>query len=62
MAIDKLNEYKEFAKNMAYDCGAIVKNYFRKDIAVETKSNLTPVTIADRKAEECMRKKIMKEY
>jgi myo-inositol-1(or 4)-monophosphatase len=57
-----LEDYKKFAKNMAYNCGAIVKNYFRKEISVETKSNLTPVTIADRKAEECMREQIMKEY
>ena len=35
---------------------------FRSDFAVETKSDDSPVTIADKKAEEIMREMIMKEY
>jgi myo-inositol-1(or 4)-monophosphatase len=62
MLPDNLDDYKNFAESMAYNCGAIVKNYFRKEIAIETKSDLTPLTIADRKAEECMREQIMKEF
>ena len=33
----------------------IICNYFRADFSVEWKADNTPVTIADKKAEECMR-------
>ncbi|SVC93818.1 uncharacterized protein METZ01_LOCUS346672 [marine metagenome] len=39
-----------------------IMSLFRKDITVETKIDLSPVTIADQKAEEILRKKISKEF
>lgn len=36
-----------FAKNMAVEAGKIMKKYYRIDQQVETKSDSTPVTIAD---------------
>lgn len=56
------NELKEFSQILAIESGRIIKNHFRKDIAVETKEDNTPVTIADKKAEGLMREMIMKYY
>lgn len=56
------NEFKRFAEHLADISGEIIKNYFRTGIDVENKSDDSPVTIADRKAEELMRKEITKEF
>lgn len=58
----ELNELKKFSKVLADESGKIIRNYFRNDIAIETKSDESPVTIADKKAEECLRKIIEKEF
>lgn len=58
----RFNEFKKFAKNLAYDSGKIIKKHFRKPLSIESKSDQTPVTIADKKAEEIMRERIMKEF
>jgi myo-inositol-1(or 4)-monophosphatase len=47
---------------LAAESGAIIKSYFRNNVAVETKADLSPVTIADKKAEEKMRGMIMKNF
>ena len=39
-----------------------IMGWFRTDMTVESKSDQSPVTIADRKAEEILRKKISKTY
>jgi histidinol phosphatase-like enzyme (inositol monophosphatase family) len=57
-----LNEIIPFLKLLADESAAIIKKYFRAPIRVESKADLSPVTIADRKAEESMREMIMKEF
>ncbi|MCZ7602946.1 MAG: histidinol-phosphatase [Melioribacteraceae bacterium] len=58
----ELNELKKFSKVLADESGKIIRNYFRNDIAIEIKSDESPVTIVDKKAEECLRKMIEKEF
>lgn len=43
-----------FANRLADESGAIAKRYFRTSFAVEGKPDLSPVTIADRKAEQVL--------
>ena len=58
----ELDEFKNFCKHLSEESGRIIKEYFRSGIKVETKGDESPVTIADKKAEEVMRKLIEKEY
>jgi len=46
------------AQALADAAGAILRRYFRKPIAVDEKSDRTPVTVADRAAEAAMRRLI----
>ena len=54
------------AKNAALSCLKIsskeIMSRFRTNMTVESKSDQSPVTVADRKAEEILRKKISKSY
>ncbi len=43
---------------LADAAGDIIRRYFRKKFAVQDKPDLTPVTIADREAEEAMRRRL----
>lgn len=58
----ELIEYKNFCKVLAQASAEIIKNYFRTGISVESKMDNSPVTIADKKAEEVMRELIMKQF
>ena len=58
----ELNNFKSFSRLLAYQSGEIIKKYFRTEINVESKSDFSPVTIADKKSEEAMREIIMKEF
>ncbi len=60
--MSELNELKQFCKVLADESGKIIKKYFRSDINVELKSDSSPVTIADKKAEEVIRNLIVKEF
>jgi inositol-phosphate phosphatase/L-galactose 1-phosphate phosphatase/histidinol-phosphatase len=55
-------EFLNFAGELADAAGAIVRRYFRTKIKVVGKSDASPVTIADRKAEVAMRALIAKRY
>ena len=55
-------EFIDFIQELANASGEIIRRYFRSGIAVETKSDQTPVTIADRRAEETMRQLIQARY
>lgn len=55
-------ELKDFSRVLAAESGKIIKGYFRNEITIETKADSSPVTIADKKAEETMRELIMKHY
>ena len=57
-----MQEFVDFSKELARASGDIIKRYFRSGVAVETKDDESPVTIADRQAEEVMREMIMKAY
>jgi inositol-phosphate phosphatase / L-galactose 1-phosphate phosphatase / histidinol-phosphatase len=50
------------AEALADAAGAIIRGYFRQKIAVDDKSDLTPVTIADREAEAAMRRLIEERF
>lgn len=50
-------ELKSFAHQLADASGAVIQKYFRK-VGFEDKADASPVTIADREAEEAIRKLI----
>lgn len=58
-----LEPYRNFLIELAERSGDFIRPYFAKpELAVETKADQTPVTIADRGAEELMRKMIRARY
>jgi histidinol phosphatase-like enzyme (inositol monophosphatase family) len=60
--MDELKQLKDFCKLLADESGKIIRQYFRTNISIENKSDQSPVTIADKHAEEKMREMIMKEF
>ena len=59
---EHLDDYIALAGRLADTAGAIVRRYFRTSFAVDDKSDLSPVTIADREAEAAMRALIAQTY
>jgi len=57
-----LQSFEEFARYIAVEAGKVTLEYFAGTFVVETKADRTPVTIADRKAEELLRRSIEREY
>jgi len=57
-----LKDLTPFLQLLAKESAAIIRNHFRTSIFVESKSDLSPVTIADKLAEEKMRQLIAQEY
>ena len=55
-------EFIEFAGSLADAAGPILLRHFRKTVSVDTKSDKTPVSIADRDAEQAMRQLISDRY
>jgi inositol-phosphate phosphatase/L-galactose 1-phosphate phosphatase/histidinol-phosphatase len=60
-AID-LDTFLAFAQRLADAAGEVIRPYFRKPLAVDDKADLSPVTAADRQAEEMMRALIEAHY
>jgi myo-inositol-1(or 4)-monophosphatase len=58
----QLEEFTSFFRLLANESSDIIKRYFRTSINVENKADLSPVTIADKLAEEKMRQLIGKEF
>jgi histidinol phosphatase-like enzyme (inositol monophosphatase family) len=54
-------KFVALALRLADAAGATIRPHFRTRVAVDTKSDLTPVTIADREAERAMRELIARE-
>jgi histidinol-phosphatase len=54
--------YLEFAMETAYLAGRLTLGYFQTGITAEYKSDDTPVTVADKKAEELIRRRIKEKY
>jgi len=57
-----LSELKPFLLEITNLSGNIIKEYFRKTSSFELKKDNSPVTIADKKAEEILRNEIMKRF
>jgi histidinol phosphatase-like enzyme (inositol monophosphatase family) len=57
-----IRDFKKFMKLLIQKSNSIIRKYFQSQIAVEIKSDQTPVTIADKKVEEMMRELIMQHY
>ena len=60
--MNDIKEFKLFTKHLADISGNIIRNYFRTQIKIDSKADDSPVTIADKKAEEIMREEIMKQF
>jgi len=60
--MDDLKDFKIFSKVLAEASSKIIKKYFRTEVYVEFKTDNSPVTIADKKAEEVMRELISKNF
>ena len=60
--MENINELKLFAKHLSEISGKIIRSYFRTKISVDSKKDASPVTIADKKAEEIMREEIIKKF
>ena len=56
------DELFAFARHLSDESAALIRGYFRQDYQVEFKEDESPVTIADRGAEEVMRSLIMERY
>ena len=61
-SVNELVEFKKFCKVLTECSGKNISKYFRTNIGIETKSDYSPVTIADKSTEEKLRELIMKEY
>jgi len=55
-------DYLDFAVDTAYQAGRLTLGYFRNEVRVDFKEDDTPVTVADRKAEELIRRRIESKY
>lgn len=55
-------EIINFANHLADISGEVIKKYFRQDFGEIKKDNHTPVTLADKGAEEVMRNAIMQKF
>lgn len=60
--MNELTEFKNFCTTLADESASIIRKYFRTRINVESKADKSPVTIADKKAEEAMRELIIKRF
>ena len=56
------HEFLPFVRRLADESGALIRRYFRSGYQVEFKADASPVTIADRGAEELLRDIIMRAY
>jgi len=59
---DQLSGYLSFITETAYLAGRLTLGYFQSRLTVDYKADHSPVTIADRKAEELIRNRIEKSY
>lgn len=55
-------EFGNFSRELVFEAGEIIKKYYYQKLNVQYKQDASPVTIADRKAEEYIRKKIKKKF
>ena len=60
MALPHLDKVLEFAIQTAHEAGRLTLGYFQTEMKPDMKADDTPVTLADRKAEELIRARIEK--
>jgi len=60
--MENITEFKNFLYYLANISANIIKPYFRTGMNIEHKEDNSPVTVADKNAEEAMRRAIIKEY
>ena len=60
--MENLNEFKNFMYYLTNISANIIKPYFRTQMNIEHKEDNSPVTVADKNAEEAMRRAIIEEY
>jgi len=60
--MNELAEFKNFCNILADASAEVIRKYFRTTVSVEPKADNSPVTIADKKAEEVMRELISKHF
>src|SRR5690554_5825962 len=58
----ELRELQEFALQVAHDAGRLTLGYFQSGVRPEFKPDDSPVTIADREAEQLIRARISERY
>lgn len=59
---ESLGSLSEFAVELAFDAGRLTLGYFQSGLRPDFKDDDTPVTLADRKAEELIRERIEERY
>lgn len=59
---ERLGEYLEFARELAREAGKVTLKYYRGRLDIESKSDESPVTIADRETERFIRSAIQARY
>lgn len=59
---ESLSDYLDFAVETAYLAGRLTLGYFQTDLRPDLKADDTPVTVADRQAEELIRARIEATY
>ncbi len=62
MAPSSMQGFLEFAVETVYEAGRLTLGYFQTELRPEMKGDDTPVTAADRKAEELIRSRIEKRF
>ena len=60
--MNELAEFKNFCNILADASAEVIRKYFRTTVSVKPKADNSPVTIADKKAEEVMRELISKHF
>ncbi len=60
--MESLKPYLDFAVETAHLAGQLTLGYFQTDLDINFKSDDSPVTLADKKAEELIRSRIEKKY
>ena len=60
--MSELGRRREFAAKLAEEAGRVTLRYFGTALKVEDKADQSPVTIADRESEQCIRAALAKSY
>jgi histidinol phosphatase-like enzyme (inositol monophosphatase family) len=60
--MNELEDILDTAKDIAEEAAQLAFSYFRQPILIEMKENQTPVTVADKKTEEFIRKSLLEAF